>query len=124
VLKSRGMAHSNQIREFTLSSKGIALTPAYIGAGGVLTGTARTTQEARERAEVVRRADERQRVGRVLAERRRHLESQIEQLRANFAAEVEDLESNILESNRREQALEADTDARARARGAAITGRR
>src|SRR6202040_3923482 len=51
VLKSRGMAHSNQLREFTMSDKGIQLIPAYIGPSGVLTGSSRVAQEAKEKAE-------------------------------------------------------------------------
>jgi circadian clock protein KaiC len=50
VIKARGMSHSNQIREFLMSSGGIRLIDAYIGTAGVLTGTARVVQEARERA--------------------------------------------------------------------------
>ena len=50
VLKARGMAHSNQVREFRLSSKGIEVLDTYMGAGGVLTGTARTAQEAADQA--------------------------------------------------------------------------
>ena len=49
VLKSRGMAHSNQIREFILSSDGIKLREAYIGPEGVFTGSARLAQEAKEK---------------------------------------------------------------------------
>jgi circadian clock protein KaiC len=51
VLKSRGMPHSNQVREFQLSEKGIRLLDVYIGPGTVLTGTSRLTQEARDRAQ-------------------------------------------------------------------------
>ncbi len=51
VLKSRGMANSNQVREFVMSNEGIRLLPVYVGSGTVLTGSARATQEARERAE-------------------------------------------------------------------------
>jgi circadian clock protein KaiC len=65
VLKSRGMEHSNQVREFRLSSQGIELIDVYVGPGGVLAGTARLTQEAREiadanayREESERRKDE------------------------------------------------------------------
>ena len=46
LLKSRGMAHSNQVREFFLSSDGIKLRDAYVGPEGVLTGSARLAQEA------------------------------------------------------------------------------
>ena len=50
VLKSRGMAHSNQIREFRLTPRGIVLREAYLGPEGVLTGSARVAQESRDRA--------------------------------------------------------------------------
>jgi circadian clock protein KaiC len=56
ILKSRGMAHSNQIREFLLTDKGIDLVDVYLGPAGVLTGSARATQEAQEKAsETLRR---------------------------------------------------------------------
>src|SRR6266853_6014507 len=51
VLKSRGMAHSNQLREFLMTKNGVELREAYLGAAGVLTGSARVAQEAREREE-------------------------------------------------------------------------
>ena len=50
LLKSRGMAHSNQVREFILSSEGIKLRDAYVGPEGVLTGSARLAQEAKDKA--------------------------------------------------------------------------
>ena len=50
VLKSRGMAHSNQLREFLLTPKGIDLLDVYVGRDGVLTGSSRLSQEAREKA--------------------------------------------------------------------------
>ncbi len=48
VIKSRGMAHSNQVREFVLSSNGVRLVDVYVGPGGVLTGSARLAQEAEQ----------------------------------------------------------------------------
>ena len=50
VLKSRGMAHSNQIREFLLTADGVELRDVYVGPEGVLTGSMRLAQEAREQA--------------------------------------------------------------------------
>lgn len=49
VLKARGMPHSNQMREFTLSERGIELLDVYIGSQGVLTGSARLAQENQEK---------------------------------------------------------------------------
>ena len=53
VLKSRGMKHSNQIREFLITAQGIRLEEVYVGPQGVLTGSLRAAQEARERAEAL-----------------------------------------------------------------------
>jgi len=61
VLKSRGMAHSNQIREFILTPSGIELQPVYIGPSGVLTGSARVALEARDKAEEMARQQEAER---------------------------------------------------------------
>src|SRR5690606_1875581 len=58
VLKSRGMAHSNQVREFLITSQGLDLVPAYLGAEGVLTGSARLAQEAKEEAAALQRSQE------------------------------------------------------------------
>jgi circadian clock protein KaiC len=87
VLKSRGMAHSNQIREFTLSDNGIELLDVYVGPDGVLTGSARLSQEARDRAEQVTYEQEinRQHLG--LERKRTALEARITDLRAEFEGE-------------------------------------
>jgi circadian clock protein KaiC len=59
ILKVRGLAHSNQVREFMLTNHGLELIDACIGAEGVLMGSARSSQLARETAAEVerRRAD-------------------------------------------------------------------
>jgi circadian clock protein KaiC len=50
ILKSRGMAHTNQIREFLVTDHGVELRDVYVGPSGVLTGSARLVQEAQEKA--------------------------------------------------------------------------
>ena len=55
VLKSRGMAHSNQIREFVLTDRGIDLLDVRVGPEGVLIGSRRLAQEAREHAATAKR---------------------------------------------------------------------
>ena len=87
VLKSRGTAHSNQIREFILTDHGAQLTDVYTGLAGVLTGTARIAQEARERAELILRQEEIARKRRELESKRQATEAQIAALRASFDAE-------------------------------------
>jgi circadian clock protein KaiC len=86
LLKSRGMAHSNQIREFRLTSHGVALAEMYLGAGGVLTGAARAAQEAQERALGQERSQAVERQRRQLERKRQALEAQIAALRADFDA--------------------------------------
>lgn len=87
VLKSRGMAHSNQVREFLITSKGVRLVPVYLGTAGVLTGTARLNQEAAERTAEILAAQESERRRRAFEQRRKATEAQIEAIRASLAAE-------------------------------------
>ncbi len=87
VLKSRGMANSNQVREFVMSKNGIRLLPVYVGSGTVLTGSARLSQEARERADNMLRQQTKEEQRRVLEGKRKALEAQIEAMRSEFAEE-------------------------------------
>jgi circadian clock protein KaiC len=91
VLKSRGMAHSNQVREFLITSRGIDLVEPYVGPEGVLTGTARVMQEARERTAQREREAERVRAARLLERKHALLEQRIAELRAEFASEEVEL---------------------------------
>jgi circadian clock protein KaiC len=86
VLKARGMAHSNQIREFLISDHGIDLVDAYIGPSGVLTGSARAAQTAREKAEALASQQEAARRQRELKRKRAALEQQIAGLRSEHEA--------------------------------------
>lgn len=87
ILKSRGMAHSNQLREFVLSDQGVHLLPVYTGAGTVLTGSARLSQEARERAQLLERRQETELKRKALERRRTAIEGQIAMLQAQLADE-------------------------------------
>jgi circadian clock protein KaiC len=91
VLKSRGMAHSNQIREFLLTDHGIELKDVYVGPAGVLTGSLRLAQEAREQADALTRQQEIERRQRDLERKRQALEAQMTALRGQFKAEEEEL---------------------------------
>jgi len=87
VLKSRGMANSNQIREFVLTNHGVELRDVYIGARGVLTGSARIAQEALENSEVLKRKHDVELKKREIALKRTELESKIATMRADFGSE-------------------------------------
>ncbi|WP_292517527.1 circadian clock protein KaiC [Methanoculleus sp.] len=82
ILKSRGMAHSNQVREVIITDEGIDLADVYLGPGGVLTGSARYISEMEEGEEVRNREDE-LRARRIEADRKRKvLEARIAALQA------------------------------------------
>ncbi|HTB79491.1 MAG TPA: circadian clock protein KaiC [Opitutaceae bacterium] len=91
VLKARGMAHSNQIREFLISNRGIDLVDAYIGPSGVLTGASRVAQAAREKAEALASQQEAARRKRELERKRATLERQIAGLRSEHEAGADEL---------------------------------
>lgn len=94
VLKSRGMANSNQIREFILTNHGVELREVYVGAKGVLTGSARNTQVAFENAELLIHEKDIERKKRELERKRKLLEAKIDALNAEF--ESEESEANEL----------------------------
>ena len=87
VLKARGMAHSNQIREFRLTDHGAELVDVYVGPSGLLTGSARIAQELREQAEAAARKQTLARKNLELKQKRQTLESQIAKMRADFEIE-------------------------------------
>jgi circadian clock protein KaiC len=90
VLKSRGMAHSNQIREFRLTNNGIELLDVYVGSEGVLTGSARLSQETKDEAEQLLRQQEIGSKQFKLERKRDALAAQIVVLRSEFEAEASD----------------------------------
>src|SRR5580692_5511475 len=98
VLKSRGMEHSNQIREFVLTNDGLRLLDVYLGPEGVLTGSARVSQEMREKAVVTFRRQELETHRRELDRTRRTFEARMVALRAKFEAEEEIIQQTIAES--------------------------
>jgi circadian clock protein KaiC len=87
VLKSRGMEHSNQIREFKLTDRGIELLDVYVGPGGVLTGSSRLSQETKDDAEQLLQHQEIVRKQIALQRKREAMEAQIVLLRTEFEAE-------------------------------------
>ena len=112
VLKSRGMGHSNQVREFILSSDGIKLREAYIGPEGVLTGSARLAQEAKEKAAELLRKQEITRRSREAERKRLEITAQI----AILQAQLEEEEKFSQEVIEREDQLTADRIAMAPSR--------
>ena len=118
VLKSRGMAHSNQLREFVITSKGIKLIPPYIGQGGVLTGSSRINQEAKEKSAAVQRHFEILQKEQEVSRKRLALEAQVSSLQAELVAVDREAEIIVRENKEREQRASADRADLAKSRGA------
>jgi len=119
VLKSRGMAHSNQIREFRLTDRGIVLNDVYLGPEGMLTGSARVAQELHEKAAARERETELERRRREIARRRAELEAEIEEKKKAFERELKESELRADEAGARDRGLLAVQEDMARSRGAA-----
>ena len=128
VLKSRGMAHSNQIREFVLTAAGIELADVYVGPQGVLTGSARQAQEAKERSDGVTRLENLEQRRAELQRRREAVEVQTAALWREFEDEAEAEEvtapvARILDSGSTGTEDRADQRAeQGRLRGADVDG--
>lgn len=119
VLKSRGMNHSKQLREYRLTNDGVELTAPYIGPEGVLTGTARNAQEAREREATLKRKQDTERRRREVDRKRASAERQISELRAMIEAEEAEVARLIEEEETREATLGEDRAAMGVMRGTA-----
>lgn len=104
VLKSRGMAHSNQIREFLLSSEGVSLVPVYMGPDGVLTGSARSATEDVEAGVDLGAEQESIRLTEAMELRRKALETRVASMWADLEAE-ESLIARQLRASKKSEAL-------------------
>jgi circadian clock protein KaiC len=121
VIKARGMAHSNQVREFVISNRGIDLVDAYIGPSGVLTGASRVAQAAREKAEALISQQEAARRKRELLRKRATLEQQIAALRSEYETEEAELRRLDEQAGTQTRLLTAERTELARLRQADAT---
>ena len=104
VLKSRGMAHSNRIREFILTDRGIRLVEPYIGPEGLLAGTVRKIQQARDKEEAVARKQDNENALTALDNKRRLMEAEFATMRAEFEAEEAETKRRIAQQEARKTA--------------------
>jgi circadian clock protein KaiC len=104
ILKSRGMAHSNQVREFLVTTQGVNLIDVYTGTNGMLTGSARVAQEMKDKVLAVENQQKLDRQKRELEQKRKLMEMQIESMRAQLATEELELMNMLVQ----EEATEKD----------------
>ena len=121
VLKSRGMAHSNQVREFLMSDAGIDLRDVYLGGDRVLTGTSRVAQETQERAAAELRQEDHARKLRQLAAKRKALDAQIAALVAEGEAEEAEVNFAIAQETMQTNTTQQNSDAMGHLRGGNTT---
>jgi circadian clock protein KaiC len=108
LLKSRGMEHSNQVREFRLTREGVELVDVYLGQGQVLTGAARVIQEAQEKAATWIRQQELERKRRDIERKQTVIHSQIAALQAQLETETEELELMMQQEESRQSLVQQD----------------
>ena len=105
ILKARGIAHSNQVREFLLTDRGIQLIDAYVGSEGVLMGSARSSQVAREKAGEVDRKHSMERKQRELQRKQELYEAQLVALKGQYETERDSILREIEQEKQRQQVI-------------------
>jgi len=119
LLKSRGMRHSNQVRELLLSEQGVALADVYYGPDGVLIGSAKESDQRRRRRDEAFAREDATRNERLLEMKRSALAAQIAALQAAFANEEEEARLAVREAKARNDAALADRESVSQMRTAA-----
>ena len=118
IIKTRGMFHSNQVREFKITNNGLKIVDLYLGPSGMLTGTARISQISNEKAEKLIRQQEIERKQRKLEQKRLSINVKIKQLESDFEMEKEELETIIKQEKIKEESFEKERVAMAKLRHA------
>jgi len=106
IMKSRGMSHSNQVREFIITDDGLRLVDVYLGPEGVLTGSAREAQKLKEKTGVALRDFAVSRKDKEILRKRMMLESKIASLQAEFESAEEELNKMYLEEELKQEIIE------------------
>ena len=118
IMKSRGMEHSNQLREFLLTSSGIDLMDVYLGDGTWVMGTARSTEEARHKAEEEQRARDMERRTRQIEQEREAFRAHVTRLEAQFKAKEDEYRQWLEQEKTRARAEQTERSKRGKIRGA------
>ncbi len=116
IVKTRGMYHSNQVREYKITNNGIEIIDMYLGPSGMLTGSARISQIANEKAEKLIRQQEIERNQRVLEQKHQVMEAQITEIKAQYESEKLELDRIITQEKLKEEAKENERNIMAKIR--------
>ena len=116
VLKARGVAHSNQVREFILTSDGLELVDVYVGDGELLVGSARVAQEARNQQSAVAQKEQAQLRHLKMERHRTAIEAQIAALQADLDTQAQEERVELAAQQQRQSKVAKDRQAMARRR--------
>lgn len=116
IMKSRGMKHSNQVREFMITDKGLEMVDVYLGPDGVLTGSAREAQQLQEETGIVLREHALSRKDREIERKRLVLESKIASLQEEFESVQDELNKTYIEDELRKEVLDKNREQMTRSR--------
>ena len=105
ILKSRGMPHTNQVREFILGDDGVDLVDVYMGPEGMLTGLSRAFQETLDQTDAARRKRGVEQVRMLIEHKRKALQARIAELEVQFESEIRDMNDTIAEQEMEAQGL-------------------
>jgi circadian clock protein KaiC len=106
IMKSRGMHHSNQVREFVITNKGLELVDVYLGPDGILVGSARKAQELQEITGVEMRSHAVSRKDRELDRKKLVLEAKIASLKEEFESVRDELNKTFIEDQLKKEIME------------------
>ena len=110
IMKSRGMKHSNQVREFIITDSGLDLVDVYLGTDGVLTGSAREAEKLKEKTGAALRDFAVSRKDKEIVRKRKTLESKISSLQAEFESVEDELNKIHLEEELKQQIIEKNRE--------------
>ena len=116
ILKSRGAAHSNQIREFLLTDHGVELRNVYLGETGLLTGSARVAQEAKDASQALLAEQEIETKQSALDRKRKAIDAQMDVLRLELETEEEESRRLIAQEQMKVKKWEQDQGKMAKSR--------
>jgi circadian clock protein KaiC len=120
IMKSRGMKHSNQVREFIISDDGLNLIDVYLGPDGILTGSAREAQMLQEETGLVLHTHAIGAKDRELLRKRKILESQIEGLKSEFESTEAELNKSYIEETIKKEVMQQNREKLTSLRGKTI----
>jgi circadian clock protein KaiC len=110
IMKSRGMSHSNQVREFVITNNGLELVDVYLGPEGILVGSARQAQELQEVTGVEMRTYAATRRDRELDRKKTVLEAKIASLKEEFESMRDELNKTFIEEQLKKEIMERNRD--------------